>query len=65
MDLAYRPEPWRILGEIEADVALLREATEPPPDVPERIDVDSAPWSTAGADATRPSATQEHHGCHY
>ncbi len=48
---------WRILAEMDADVALLQEAAEPPQDMAGRVDVDAAPWSTASADASRPWRT--------
>ncbi len=40
--------PWHCLSEMDADVALLQEAVEPPQDLAKPIDVDSAPWHTAG-----------------
>jgi endonuclease/exonuclease/phosphatase family metal-dependent hydrolase len=53
-NIAHREEAWRRLLDTDADVALLQEATEPPPDVASRIEVDAEPWHTYGADATRP-----------
>ncbi len=38
---------------MDADIALLQEAGEPPYEVAERIEVDPAPWGTAGVDAAR------------
>ena len=52
-NIARRPEAWRQLLDSGADVALLQEAAEPPGDVAARIEVDDAPWYTAGADAPR------------
>lgn len=40
--------PWHCLVEMDADVALLQEACKPPRDLPKPIDVDPAPWRTAG-----------------
>ncbi len=37
-NIAKRHEPWRQLLEMDADVALLQEAGQPPPDVADRID---------------------------
>ena len=56
-NIARRDEPWRLLLEMDADVALLQEAAEPPPDVAERIDADPAQWRTVGADGDRPWRT--------
>ena len=39
---------------MDADLALLQEASEPPPDVARRVEVDPAPWHTAGADVHQP-----------
>jgi endonuclease/exonuclease/phosphatase family metal-dependent hydrolase len=47
-NIARREEAWRCLLDTDADIALLQEATEPPPDVARRLDVDPAPWRTAG-----------------
>jgi endonuclease/exonuclease/phosphatase family metal-dependent hydrolase len=47
-NVAHRSEPWRWLLESGADVALLQEAAEPPADVAVRVQVDAAPWRTAG-----------------
>ena len=40
--------PWNCLVEMNADVALLQEASEPPRDLAKPIYVDPAPWRTAG-----------------
>ena len=40
--------PWHCLLEMDADVALLQEAGEPPQDLARHVDVDPAPWRTAG-----------------
>ena len=53
-NIARRKEVWRHLLDTDADVALLQEATEPPPDVASRIEIDAEPWCTDGADAVRP-----------
>ena len=41
---------------LHADVALLQEAAEPPPEIAERIEVDPAPWRLAGRDCHGPRA---------
>jgi hypothetical protein len=56
-NIAGRNEAWRRLLETDADVALLQEATEPPPDVAASIEMDSHPWHTGGANARRPWRT--------
>ena len=56
-NLARREESWRSLIGTDADVALVQEAAPPPPDVAQRIEVDSAPWKTAGAGCCRPWRT--------
>ena len=43
-----RAAPWHRLIAMDADVALLQEAGEPPQDLVRPIDVDPAPWRTAG-----------------
>lgn len=53
-NIAHREEAWRRLLDTDADVALLQEATEPPPDVASRIEVDAEQWHTCGAGAARP-----------
>jgi len=45
-NIAQSSEAWRLLIASDADIALLQEAREPPADVAERINVDSAPWRT-------------------
>ena len=41
-------DPWHCLLAMDADVALLQEACKPPEDLARQIDVDPAPWRTAG-----------------
>src|SRR5438105_13106904 len=41
-------EPWRVLIDADADVALLQEAIQPPADVASRFDVGFEPWQTDG-----------------
>ena len=53
-NIAHRHEPWSCLLDMDADIALLQEAGEPPPEVAGRIETDLAPWLTAGADVFRP-----------
>jgi len=52
-NICRSPAAWRQLLDSDADIALLQEANEPPPDVADSIEVDSAPWETAGAGVTR------------
>ncbi len=56
-NLARREESWRFPIGTDADVALVQEAAPPPPDVAQRIEVDSALWKTAGAGCYRPWRT--------
>lgn len=56
-NIARRDEAWRYLLDSDADIALLQEATAPPADIAERLDVDPAPWRTAGAGLNRPWRT--------
>jgi hypothetical protein len=58
-NMAHRKEAWRCLleGADSADVALLQEAAEPPPDVAARIEVDEEPWHTLGGGSLRPWRT--------
>ena len=53
-NIARREEAWRFLVDTDAEIALLQEAAEPPADVGGRLDVDPAPWRTAGAGLNRP-----------
>lgn len=53
-NIAHRDEAWRRLLDTDADVALLQEATEPPPDVASKIEIDGEPWKTFGVDDSRP-----------
>jgi hypothetical protein len=52
-NMARRDEAWRYLLHTDCDIALLQEATEPPADVAQKIDVDCIPWRTAGAGLKR------------
>lgn len=51
-----RAECWERLLETGADLALLQEAAEPPPDIAERVEFSSEPWRLAGSDTHRPRA---------
>ena len=53
-NIARREDAWRSLVDSDADIALLQEAAEPPADVAGMLDVDPAPWRTAGAGQNRP-----------
>ena len=48
-NVAQRSEPWRVLIDMDADIALLQEAGAPPPEIASQVDVDPAPWRTGGA----------------
>jgi hypothetical protein len=52
-NIAHREQPWRMLLDSDADIALLQEAAEPPADVAAKLEVDPAPWRTAGTESTR------------
>ena len=56
-NIGRRSEVWGILSEMDADRALLQEATELPARVVIRIAVDPAPWCIPGTDASRPGRT--------
>lgn len=43
-----REAPWHYLIAMDADVALLQEASQPPEDLGKSVEVDPAPWRTAG-----------------
>jgi exonuclease III len=45
-NIAQHKAAWQFLADSDADVALLQEAREPPPDVAERLSTDAAPWQT-------------------
>jgi hypothetical protein len=53
-NIAQKKDAWRYLLETDADIALLSEACEPPDDVAGKLEVDPAPWRTAGAGMDRP-----------
>ncbi len=56
-NVARRRKPWRVLGDMDLDVALLQEASLPPRDVATRIELDPAPWPKSSARASRPWRT--------
>jgi exonuclease III len=56
-NIARSQEAWRSLRNSDADIALISEATAPPPDVAKHLEVDPAPWQTAGAGRNRPWRT--------
>lgn len=47
-NIAHRVAPWHCLLDMDADVALLQEAAEPPPEVAARVEIDPAPWDVSG-----------------
>jgi exonuclease III len=53
-NIAGRKEAWHRLLDTDADVALLQEAREPPPDVAAKTVVDTEPWLTYGSETKRP-----------
>ena len=55
--MAHRGEAWRFLLNSDVDVALLQEASSPPADIANRIEIDPAQWETAGAGISRPWRT--------
>lgn len=52
-NIARRERAWRFLLESDADIALVQEAAEPPAEIAGKLDVDPAPWRTAGAGQNR------------
>ena len=54
--IARRANCWKHLLGLHADVALLQEAAEPPPEIAESIEADPAPWRLAGRDCHGPRA---------
>ena len=52
-NIAHKREPWRVLAGMDADIALLQEAGAPPREIASQVDVDPAPWRTAGASDRR------------
>ena len=53
-NIGRRSECSERLLDTDADIALLQEAAEPPSEVVGRVEVNPAPWYTAGADTARP-----------
>jgi hypothetical protein len=51
-NIARSREPWRVLIDVDADLALLQEATQPPADIASRFDVGVEPWQTDGTGMT-------------
>jgi hypothetical protein len=47
-NIGKRSEAWQSLLNSGVDVGLLQEAQRPPPELERQIEVDPAPWSTAG-----------------
>jgi len=56
-NIACKHAAWSCLLKTDADVALLQEASEPPPEVAKRIEAGPEPWHTPGVDARRPWRT--------
>ena len=53
-NVARRPDAWQVLLDAGVDLALLQEATPPPPGLAGRVEVDPSPWEAAGSSARRP-----------
>ena len=53
-NIAQREDAWHHLLHLDADIALLQEAAEPPVDIASKIEVDNAPWKTSGKGLDRP-----------
>jgi hypothetical protein len=47
-NIAHRSYIWGDVCALDADIALLQEACEPPPESAAHLDVDCEPWRTAG-----------------
>ncbi|MXZ44736.1 MAG: hypothetical protein F4Z01_07165 [Gammaproteobacteria bacterium] len=45
-NMAHKHASWRTLGNMDVDLALLQEASNPPGDINPRIEIDPAPWPT-------------------
>ena len=56
-NIARRDEAWRYLLNSDADIALIQEVAKPPADVAQRVEVNPAPWRTAGSKLNRPWRT--------
>jgi len=56
-NIAHRKESWHQLLSSDADIALLQEASEPPPEIKEQIDIDSEPWETHSSGPNSPWRT--------
>ena len=53
-NIARRAKCWERLLDPGLDLALLQEASEPPPEIANRFDVNPEPWRLAGGDTYRP-----------
>ena len=52
-NMAHRAASWEFLLDTGADIALLQEAGEPPPEIESKINVDDQPWVTTGKNTQR------------
>ena len=52
-NIAHRPTLWDEVATLDADVALLQEAPQPPQDIAATTTTDSQPWRTEGAGCNR------------
>jgi endonuclease/exonuclease/phosphatase family metal-dependent hydrolase len=52
-NIGRRSDVWRSLLDSGVDVGLLQEAQRPPPELERQIEIDSAPWNTAGYSRNR------------
>lgn len=59
-NIAHKADAWRTVIDSDADIALLQEACEPPPDIASRFDISDIGrelWQTEGAGGKRPWRT--------
>ena len=52
-NIGHRSKLWLDVAGLDADVALLQEACEPPTDIKTRLAIDSQPWMTGGSSTTK------------
>ena len=52
-NIANGQAPWEMLLEMDADIALLQEASKPTVKLPRRVEIDPEPWRTTGAGLKR------------
>ena len=52
-NIGRRSDAWESLLAMDADIALLQEASEPPRPLPPGVEIDPSPWHTAGSGLNR------------